>query len=56
MKPYPNHVTREQFEVIRPDLESFRGQTQPKTIDFYDIFQCRALCLIHKRTMTFTTT
>jgi hypothetical protein len=38
MKPYPNHVTREQFEVIRPDLESFRGQTQPKTIDFYDIF------------------
>ncbi|WP_414146591.1 IS5 family transposase [Limosilactobacillus fermentum] len=38
MHPYPSHVTREQFELIRPDLKNFRKQTRPRTVDLYDIF------------------
>jgi transposase len=35
---YPGDVTRRQFEVIRPTLESARKKTHPRTIDLYDIF------------------
>ena len=37
-KPYPSDVSREQFEVIRPQLEGFRRDTRPRTYDLYDIF------------------
>jgi len=35
---YPSDITREQFEVIRARLESFRGRTKPRTLNLYDIF------------------
>ena len=35
---YPSDITKEQFEKIRPDLESFRKKTKPRTYDLYDIF------------------
>ncbi|MFZ1735824.1 MAG: IS5/IS1182 family transposase, partial [Candidatus Moraniibacteriota bacterium] len=35
---YPSDITREQFETIRPCLESVRKRTRPRTLDLYDIF------------------
>ena len=37
-KTYPSDITREQFEQIRLDLESFKKRTKPRKIDLYDIF------------------
>ncbi len=37
-KTYPSDVTREQFERIRPLLESARKKTKPRKIDLYDAF------------------
>ncbi len=42
---YPSDITREQFDVIRPILESARGRTKPRTLDLYDIF-CAILYLV----------
>jgi transposase len=38
MKTYPSDLTREQFEKIRPLLESARKKTHPRTLDLYDVF------------------
>ena len=38
MHNYPSDITREQFEIIRPILESAKKRTKPRTIDLYDIF------------------
>jgi len=35
---YPSDITREQFEKIRPILESARKKTKPRTLDLYDVF------------------
>lgn len=35
---YPSDLTREQFETIRPLLESVRKKTHPRILDTYDIF------------------
>ncbi len=35
---YPSDITKEQFELIRSDLESARKKTKPRRIDLYDIF------------------
>jgi transposase len=35
---YPSDLTREQFEQIRPLLESARKNTKPRTLDLYDVF------------------
>ena len=35
---YPSDISREQFAVILPILESSRHKTKPRTIDLYDIF------------------
>ena len=35
---YPSDVTREQFEKIRPILESARKKTKPRKLDLYDVF------------------
>lgn len=35
---YPSNISREQFEKIRPILESSRKKTRPRTLDLYDIF------------------
>lgn len=37
-KIYPSDVSREQFERIRPLLESARKQTKPRTLDLYEVF------------------
>ena len=35
---YPSDVSREQFDKIRPILESARKKTRPRVIDLYDVF------------------
>ena len=37
-KTYPSDISREQFEFIRPLLESARRKTKPRTVDLYDVF------------------
>ncbi|HSX28161.1 MAG TPA: IS5 family transposase [Candidatus Saccharimonadales bacterium] len=37
-KSYPSDVNREQFELIRPILESARRQTKPRILDLYEVF------------------
>jgi len=42
---YPSDITREQFEIIRADLESARKKTKPREIDLYSVF-CAVLYII----------
>jgi transposase len=35
---YPSDVSREQFNKIKPILESVRKKTRPRKIDLYDVF------------------
>jgi transposase len=42
---YPSDISREQFERIRPPLESARKKTAPQKIDLYDAF-CGVLYLL----------
>ena len=35
---YPSDITREEFELIRTDLENSSKKTRPQSIDLYDIF------------------
>lgn len=44
-EPYPSDITREQFELIRPLLESARTTTRPWKIDLYEVF-CAILYLL----------
>jgi len=44
-KTYPSDVSREQFEKIRPILESARRKTNPRRLDLYDVF-CAVLYLL----------
>lgn len=44
-KTYPGDIAREQFEYIRPLLESVRKQTKPRTLDLHDVF-CAVLYLL----------
>lgn len=44
-KKYPSDITREQFEKIRPILESARKKTKPRKLDLYEIF-CALLYLL----------
>lgn len=37
-KLYPSDLTREQFERIRPLLESARKQTKPRRVELYHVF------------------
>ena len=37
-RSYPSDISREQFELIRVDLESARKKTKPRKLDTYDIF------------------
>lgn len=37
-KTYPSDITREQFEHIKPILESARKRTHPRTYDLYDVW------------------
>jgi len=42
---YPSDITREEFEIIRTELEGAKKATKPRDIDLYDIF-CAILYLI----------
>lgn len=42
---YPSDITREQFEKIRPILESARKKTKPRVLDLYDNF-CAVLYIV----------
>lgn len=44
-KTYPSDISREQFEPIRPLLESVRKKTKPRTVDLYELF-CSVLYLL----------
>ncbi len=37
-KQYPSDITREQYELIRKDLEEVKKRTRPRKYDLYDIF------------------
>lgn len=45
MSDYPSNITREQFEVIKEELEGNRKKTKPRKNDLYDIF-CGVLYLL----------
>ena len=38
MPDYPSNISREEFEIIRKDLESAKKTTKPRKIDLYDVF------------------
>ena len=42
---YPGDISREQFEQVRPLLESARKKTSPRRIDLYEVF-CAVLYLL----------
>jgi transposase len=42
---YPSDISRDQFEKIRPILESSRKHTRPRMIDLYDVF-CGVLYIL----------
>jgi hypothetical protein len=35
---YPSDITREQFEIIRGDLEGAKKTTKPREIDLYSVY------------------
>ena len=35
---YPSDISRDQFEVIKPLLESARGKTSLRRVDMYEVF------------------
>ncbi|MCF6202452.1 MAG: hypothetical protein L3J59_02115 [Methylococcaceae bacterium] len=37
-KRYPRDIDREQFEQIKPILESAQKRTKPRTVDLYDMY------------------
>ncbi len=38
MRNYPSEITREQFELIKAELESAKKITKPRKLDLYDVF------------------
>jgi transposase len=44
-KKYPSDTSREQFESIKPLLESARKKTKPRTVDLYEVW-CAVLYLM----------
>ncbi len=42
---YPSDISREQFESVRPLLESARKKTAPRRVDLYEVF-CAILYLL----------
>jgi len=42
---YPSDITKEEFEIIRAELEGAKKKTKPRDIDLYDIF-CAVLYLV----------
>ena len=46
MHDYPSDISREQFELIREELENAKRKTKPREYDLYDIF-CAVLYVLH---------
>jgi len=44
-KPYSSDITRKQFDIIKPHLESAKKKTKPREVDLYDVF-CGILYLL----------
>jgi len=44
-KSYPSDITREQYELVREDIENFKKRTHPPDYDLYDIL-CAILYLV----------
>ncbi len=44
---YPSDISREQFEKIKPILESRKKKTRPRLIDIYKVF-CGVLYVLIK--------
>jgi len=44
-KAYPSDITREQYELIRPEVEGYKKTTHPRDYDLYDIL-CAILYLV----------
>ena len=42
---YPSDISREQFNMIKPILESARKKTRPRIMDLYDVF-CAILYIL----------
>jgi transposase len=42
---YPSDITREQYAIIRDELENAKKETKPREIDLYSVF-CAVLYLI----------
>ena len=42
---YTSNISREQFELIREDLENARKRTRPRKVDLYEVF-CGVLYLL----------
>jgi transposase len=36
---YPSDITREEFDMIRKELEAARKKTKPRKTDLYEIFR-----------------
>ena len=45
MHNYPRDISREQFEIIREELEQAKRKTRPRKYDLYDIF-CAVLYVL----------
>ena len=45
MHNYPSDISREEFEIIRSELEAAKKKTKPRQKDLYDIF-CAILYII----------
>ena len=44
-KNYGSDVSREQFEIIREDLEKAKKATRPRKVALYDVF-CAVVCIL----------
>lgn len=45
MKDYPSNISREEFELIREELENARKKTKPRQVDLYEVF-CAILYIL----------
>ncbi|MDE5763873.1 MAG: transposase [Ruminococcus sp.] len=45
MHNYPSDISREQYELIREELENAKRKTMPRKIDLYDVF-CAVLYVV----------
>ena len=45
MHNYPSDISREEFEIIREELEGAKKKTRPRQTDLYDVF-CAILYVV----------